>query len=62
MPFAVDLPLRPGVNMVSVIARETPDTVGHRTFIIRRDGPDGALLTTPKTDDDLSESGSDDGE
>jgi carboxyl-terminal processing protease len=62
MAFAVDLPLRPGVNMVSVIARETPDTIGHRTFIIRRDAPDGALMTTPKTEDDLSETGADDGE
>ena len=62
MPFAADLPLRPGVNVVSVISRENPDTVGHKTFIIRRDGADGALLATPKTDDDLSEGGSDDGE
>ena len=62
MGFAVDLPLRPGVNMVSVIARETPDTIGHRTFIIRRDAPDGALMTTPKMEDDLSETAADDGE
>jgi carboxyl-terminal processing protease len=49
----------PGVNIVSVIARENPDTDGHKTFIIRRDGEaDGELLTTPKTDDDLSENGS----
>jgi carboxyl-terminal processing protease len=60
MSFATDVPLRPGINVVSVIARETPDTVGHRTFIIRRDAPDGSLLTTPKTDDDLSETGSED--
>jgi len=62
MAFSADLPLRPGVNVISVVARETPDTVGHRTFIIRRDGPDGALLATPKTDDDMGESGGDDGE
>ena len=62
MSFAADVPLRPGINVVSVIARETPDTVGHKTFIIRRDGPDGALLPTPKTDDDLSETGGDDTE
>jgi carboxyl-terminal processing protease len=60
MAFAADLPLRPGVNMVSVIARETPDTVGHKTFIIRRDAADGSLMSTPKTEDDLSESGADD--
>ncbi len=62
MAFAADVPLRPGVNVVSVIARETPDTVGHKTFIIRRDGPDGALLPTPKTDDDIGETGGDDTE
>jgi carboxyl-terminal processing protease len=57
MSFSADLPLRPGVNLVSVVARETPDTVGHKTFVIRRDGKNGELLTTPKTDDDLSENG-----
>jgi carboxyl-terminal processing protease len=58
MTFDGDLPLRPGVNVVSVVARENPDTVSRKTFIIRRDGPNGELLTTPKTDDDeLSENG-----
>jgi carboxyl-terminal processing protease len=62
MPFEVDVPLRPGVNVVQVVARENPDTVGHKTFIIRRDGPNGELLMTPKTDEELSEnaSGADD--
>jgi carboxyl-terminal processing protease len=55
MGFTADLPLRPGVNMVSVIARENPDTTSRKTFIIRRDGPSGELLQTPKTDEDLSE-------
>jgi carboxyl-terminal processing protease len=58
MAFSADLPLRPGVNIVSVMARENPDTTSHRTFIIRRDGPNGELLQTPKTEEDLSESGS----
>jgi carboxyl-terminal processing protease len=62
LAFAADLPLRPGVNMVSVIARETPDTIGHKTFIIRRDSPEGALLATPKTEEDLGEAGADDGD
>jgi carboxyl-terminal processing protease len=63
MPFEADLPLRPGVNIVTIVARENPDTTSHKTFIIRRDGTNGELLQTPKTDDDeLSESGSaDDG-
>jgi carboxyl-terminal processing protease len=63
MPFEADLPLRPGVNVVSVIARENPDTTSRKTFIIRRDGPNGELLQTPKTDDDeLSENGAGDDE
>jgi hypothetical protein len=51
------------VNIVSIMARENPDTLGRKTFIVRRDGPTGELLATPKTDDELSESsvgGSDD--
>jgi carboxyl-terminal processing protease len=58
MAFSADLPLRPGVNLVNIIARENPDTVGHKTFVVRRDGKNGELLPTPKTDDDLSENGS----
>jgi carboxyl-terminal processing protease len=58
MAFEVDVPLRPGVNVVQVVARENPDTVGHKTFIIRRDGPNGELLQTPKTDEELSENAS----
>ena len=55
MAIAADLPLRPGVNVVTVMARENPDTMGRKTFIVRRDGPNGELLTTPKTDDEMSE-------
>ena len=60
MAFDADLPLRPGVNVVTVVARENPDTTTHRTFIVRRDGPSGELLATPKTDDELSETASSD--
>jgi carboxyl-terminal processing protease len=56
MGFEADLPLRPGVNVVTIMARENPDTLGRKTFIVRRDGPNGELLPTPKTDDELSES------
>ncbi|MCL2447760.1 MAG: S41 family peptidase [Polyangiaceae bacterium] len=55
LAFDADLPLRPGVNVVTVVARENPDTQTRRTFIVRRDGPTGELLPTPKTDDELSE-------
>ena len=57
MSLDADLPLRPGVNIVTVVARETTDTVGRKTFIVRRDGPEGELLPTPKTEE---EDGSDD--
>jgi len=60
MDFDADLPLRPGVNVVTLVARENPDTTTHRTFIVRRDGPAGELLQTPKTDDELSETGAED--
>jgi carboxyl-terminal processing protease len=60
MAFDADLPLRPGVNVVMVVARENPDTTSHRAFIVRRDGPGGELLPTPKTDEELSETSADD--
>jgi carboxyl-terminal processing protease len=61
MPFEVELPLRPGVNAITVVARENPDTVGRKTIIVRRDGSQGELLQTPKTDDEeLGSSGGDD--
>ncbi len=57
MAFEAPLPLRPGVNVVTVVARKNPDTVARKTFFVRKDGPQGELLSTPKTDDDLSEAG-----
>ena len=62
MAFDADLPLRPGVNVVTIVARENPDTTSHRTFIVRRDGANGELLATPKTDEELSETASGDEE
>lgn len=53
--FELDLPLRPGVNFVSVWARESSETLQRRVFVIRRDGPAGELLETPKSDDDVGE-------
>jgi carboxyl-terminal processing protease len=45
---------------VTVVARENPDTTSRRTFIVRRDGSNGELLATPKTDDELSETAAND--
>jgi carboxyl-terminal processing protease len=53
--FELDVPLRPGVNYVSVWARENAETVQRKVFVIRRDGPSGELLETPKSDDDVFE-------
>ena len=50
--FEATLPLRPGVNFVTVVARESNDVASHKSFIVRRDGPDGKLLDTPKSDED----------
>ncbi|MGH7269991.1 MAG: MXAN_5808 family serine peptidase, partial [Polyangiaceae bacterium] len=62
MSFDADLPLRPGVNVVTIVARENQDTTTRRTYIVRRDGANGELLATPKTEDDLSETASTDGD
>jgi carboxyl-terminal processing protease len=49
--FTLDAPLQPGVNLITVVARETPDTTTRRTVVVRRDGPDGSILKTPKHQD-----------
>jgi carboxyl-terminal processing protease len=50
-----DAPLRPGVNLITVVARETPDTTSRRVIVVRKDAPDGTLLKTPKTDDPIND-------
>jgi carboxyl-terminal processing protease len=45
--FSASVPLEPGINYVSVFARENQDVVTRETFVVRRDGPNGALLETP---------------
>jgi carboxyl-terminal processing protease len=62
MAFDADLPLRPGVNVVTVVARENPETQTRRMFVVRRDGANGELLQTPKTEEELSETASGDEE
>ncbi len=57
MPFETVVPLRPGVNVINVFARENMDTLGRKTIIVRRDGPHGELLQTPKTEEDLEAAG-----
>ena len=60
MTYDATVPLRPGVNVITLVARENVDTVGRRTIIIRRDGANGELLSTPKTEDESETAGGDD--
>jgi carboxyl-terminal processing protease len=57
-----DAPLRPGVNMITVVARETPDTTTRRVLVVRKDGADGSVLKTPKMDDPVSDGAVEDGD
>jgi carboxyl-terminal processing protease len=43
-----EVALRPGSNLVTLVAREDADTIARRSFVIRRDGPNGELLATPR--------------
>ncbi|WP_050434560.1 MXAN_5808 family serine peptidase [Chondromyces crocatus] len=55
MGIEFEAPLRPGVNVISVVARENADTTTRRTLVVRKDGPDGTILKTPKSDDPVDE-------
>jgi carboxyl-terminal processing protease len=46
--FDTTIPLRPGINYVTVVAREDNEVMSRETFIVRRDAQDGALMETPK--------------
>ena len=50
--FKLDVPLQPGVNIITVVARESPDTIARRVVVVRRDAADGSLLKTPKRSND----------
>jgi carboxyl-terminal processing protease len=50
LAFETETTLNPGVNVITVVARENADTVSRVNLIVRRDGPDGATLPTPKSD------------
>ncbi len=49
--FELEVPLKPGVNVINVVARESSDSTTRRTIIVRRDSETGALMKTPKTED-----------
>jgi carboxyl-terminal processing protease len=48
LPFEADVPLAPGINVLRVIARDRSDVTSTRTFIVRRDGPQGESLPAPR--------------
>jgi carboxyl-terminal processing protease len=50
LKFSFDAELGPGVNMITVVARENEDTAARVTRIVRRDGPNGEPLPTPRTE------------
>lgn len=50
MAFALEADLNPGVNVITVVARESEDTSTRYTMIVRRDGPNGEALPTPKSE------------
>jgi carboxyl-terminal processing protease len=50
LAFDTDIELSPGVNVITVVARENVDTVSRVNFIVRRDAADGSYLPTPKSE------------
>lgn len=50
--FEATVPLRPGINYVVVFARESDESISRRSFVVRRDAPDGSLMETPRITDE----------
>lgn len=55
LALSADLLLRPGTNVITVVARGANDMLSRKTFVVRKDGPNGEVLETPKNDEELSE-------
>ncbi|MDW8246782.1 MAG: MXAN_5808 family serine peptidase [Sandaracinaceae bacterium] len=51
LKFEATVPLRPGINYIVLFARESDKSISRRTFVVRRDAPDGSLLPTPRFSD-----------
>ncbi|MEM9073428.1 MAG: MXAN_5808 family serine peptidase [Myxococcota bacterium] len=52
-PFDTEVPLTPGVNYITVFARESDQVVSRRLLVVRRDAQDGSLMETPRYDEDV---------
>lgn len=50
LSFSFDAKLRPGMNLITVVARESEDTFASQTLAVRRDGARGQALATPRRD------------
>jgi carboxyl-terminal processing protease len=50
LEFEFDADLQPGMNVITVVARENEDSATRHTMVVRRDGPNGEPLPTPKAE------------
>jgi carboxyl-terminal processing protease len=50
LEVAVDVPLSPGMNRIIVVARQNEDTATAQAVFVRKDGPSGEALPTPKSE------------
>jgi carboxyl-terminal processing protease len=50
LEFAFDAALEPGINVITVVARENEDTATRHTMVVRRDGPNGEPLPTSRAE------------
>jgi carboxyl-terminal processing protease len=48
LAFSHEANLQPGINVINVIARESEEVATGYTLVVRRDGPNGEALPTPK--------------
>ncbi len=50
MRFSLDAPLSAGVNVITVVARENQDVSARYRVVVRKDGPSGEILPTPRNE------------
>lgn len=50
MKFSLDAELNPGINVITVVARESQDVAARHRVVVRKDGPNGEILPTPKNE------------
>jgi len=56
--YQTQIPLHGGTNYVTVVVRHDDNVVGRKTFVIRRDGPNGEILEAPRFQtDELGDDG-----